>query len=159
MSTASGHSLFNQLNPVTHTGTLCDLPSPESRTWPQSSSSRDPAGPHKHTMHSFKSTAGIPSHSNSPGNQALCTIQENLQDYIADTLCCIEGELQMLLFAPPEYQRGDTPRAPVRNRSIPWQLSSRGAAWIHSQEGNDGKVQAQVLFQIIHKPLKLEKKP
>lgn len=53
MSTASGHSLFNQLNPVTHTGTLCDLPSPESRTWPQSSSSRDPAGPHKHTMQRF----------------------------------------------------------------------------------------------------------
>lgn len=121
----------------------------QGRTLPKSPSSKEPAGHHKLVMQRFtvrcsKNTTGIPSqtHSSSPGNQALCTSQENLQNHIADTLCCLERELQMLLFAPVEYQKGNTARAPVRSRYIPWQVSSRGATWIHSQGGKDRKVQA-----------------
>lgn len=125
----------------------------QSRTLPKSPSSREPAGHHtlvmqRFTVRCFKSTTGIPSqtHTSSSGNQELCTIQEKLQNHVADTLCCIERELQMLLFAPLEYQKGNTGRAPGRSRSIPWQVSSRGAAWIHSQGGKDREVQAQIIF-------------
>lgn len=92
----------------------------QSRTLPKSPSSSEPAGHHKRmmqrfTVRYFKSTTGILSqtHTDSTGNQALCTSQENLQDYIAHTLCCIERELQMLLSAPLEYQKGNAARAPM----------------------------------------------
>lgn len=114
---------------LTHTGTL--WPAPAFKEEP--CQNQPPAETQQHPTHTQCKDlqwGGLEAHRDPtpqqlPRESGTLHQQENLQNYIADTLCCIEGELQMLLFAPLEYQRGNTARAPVRNRSIPWQLSSR----------------------------------
>lgn len=151
VTTTFGHFLSSQKNSAHRQGTLCDPPEPSKHNLGKITLQQraNRTCNQRFTVRHFKSTTGILSwtYTSSTGSQEFCTSQENLQNYMADTLCCIERELQML-FAPPEYQKGNTARAPVKTDTY---LGSCPAGmqlgFIHG-EAMIGKFKQKFFFQL-----------